>query len=61
MQRRMILLFVLFVVLAALYATVTRQNMPGIQARQKAQTETLNHLDEVALGRKAEDRSGDGG
>ena len=46
MQRRMILLFVLFLVVTLFYSTVIRQNLPDIKAEQKAQTEMLNSLDE---------------
>lgn len=48
-QRRLILLFVLFLVLTLFYRVVIRQNMAGIEALQKAQTEALNNLDERAL------------
>ncbi len=46
MHRRAILLLVLLLVLAVFYSTVVRQSMPDIKARQKAQTEMLNNLDE---------------
>jgi hypothetical protein len=46
MQIRVILLFVLFLVVTLFYSTVTRQNMPNIGAKQKAQTEMMNNLDE---------------
>ena len=49
MQTRVILLFVLVLVLALFYNTVTRQNMPNIEAKQKVQTEMLNNLDERVL------------
>jgi len=31
------------------YSTMTRQNMPIIEAKQKVQTEMMNNLDERAL------------
>jgi hypothetical protein len=43
-------LFILFVVLAVFYASITRQNVPAISAKQKAQTDMLNQLDEQVLG-----------
>lgn len=49
MQRRVYLMFVLFLVLAAFYASVMRGNAPVIQSEQKAQTELFNQLDEQAL------------
>jgi len=49
MQRRVLLLFVLFLVLAAFYATLTRQSMSDIASRQRAQTEAINQLEESAL------------
>ena len=51
MQIRVILLFVLLLVVTLFYSTVTRQNMPNIGAKQKAQTEIMNNLDERALTR----------
>ena len=51
MHRRAILLFVLFLVMSLFYNSVIRQNMPNIQAKQAAQTEMLNNLDEQALAR----------
>ena len=45
MQRRAVLLFILFLVMAWFYSTVFRQNVPEIQAEQRAQTERLNKLD----------------
>jgi hypothetical protein len=44
-------MFVLFLVVTLFYSTVTRQNMPNIGAKQKAQTEMMNNLDERALSR----------
>lgn len=49
MQRRLILLFVLFLVMALFYRAVIRQNMPEIKAKQAAQTQMLNNLDERVL------------
>lgn len=49
MQRRVVLMFVLFVVLAGFYASVTYDSVPTIQSQQKAQTEMFNQLDEQAL------------
>ena len=49
MQRRVILLFVLFLVAALFYRAVIRQNMPDIEVKQKAQTEMLDNLDERVL------------
>ncbi len=49
MSRRMILLFVLFLVVALFYSVVIQQVMPNIKAKQKAQTEMMNNLDEQAL------------
>ena len=49
MPRRMILLFVLFLVVALFYSVVIQQVVPNIAAEQKAQTEKLNNLDEEAL------------
>jgi hypothetical protein len=51
MQTRVILLFLFFLVVALFYNTVTRQNMPNIEAKQKVQTEMLNNLDERVLSR----------
>jgi hypothetical protein len=48
MQRRVYLLFILFVVLAAFYASLARE-VPEITAKQQAQTEQFNHLDETVL------------
>lgn len=45
MQRRVILLFILFLVTAWFYSAVIRQNMPDIAAKQRAQTEKLNNLE----------------
>ena len=49
MQRRAILLFILFVVLAVLYASVTREKLPAFTKEQQKQTETFNRLDEQVL------------
>jgi len=43
-------MFVLFVVVAGFYTTVTHNSVPTIQSEQKAQTEMFNQLDERALG-----------
>jgi preprotein translocase subunit SecG len=50
MQRRTILLLVLFGVLALFYASVTRKGVPTITAEQKTQTRMHNQLDEQVLG-----------
>ena len=44
MQRRGILLFILFLVVAWFYTVVVSQSMPDIKAKQRAQTEMLNNL-----------------
>jgi len=49
MQRRVLLLFVLFVVMAGFYTSVTSESVPTITTEQKAQTELFNQLDEHAL------------
>lgn len=49
MQRRVLLMFVLFVVVAGFYTSVTHNSVPTIQLEQKAQTEMFNQLDERAL------------
>jgi len=49
MQRRGYLLFILFVALAAFYASVTRENVSMITAKQQSQTERFNQLDESVL------------
>lgn len=49
MQPRVYLLFILFVVLAAFYASVTRESVPEMAAKQHAQTEMFNQLDEIAV------------
>ena len=49
MPRRAILLFVLFVVTSVFYSVVIHSSLPDIQAKQKAQTERFNALDEKAL------------
>lgn len=49
MQKRVILLFVLFLVSALFYRAVIGQNMPNIEVKQKVQTEMLNNLDERVL------------
>jgi hypothetical protein len=51
MQRRAFLLLVLLAVMAAFYASIARQSVPAISASQKAQTESLNQLDERVLGK----------
>ncbi len=56
MRKRVILLFVLFLVLTLFYSAGIRQSMPNMNAKQKAQTEMLNNLDERAL---AQMQSGD--
>ena len=48
MQTRLILLFVLFLVMSLFYGTVVQQSMPNIEAKQKAQIELLNTMDERA-------------
>jgi len=53
MQRRVFLLFTLFVVLAAFYASVTREGVPVITAKQQAQTKQFNQLDEAVLTKPA--------
>ena len=45
MQRRVFLLFLLFLVLAAFYAKVTGECVPIISKEQQAQTEMLNQID----------------
>jgi len=50
MQRRALLLFLLFLALATFYAVVTRESVPRITRAQKNQTEYLNRLDEQVLG-----------
>ena len=60
MQRRVYLLFVLFIVVAGFYASVTRDNVPSIQSEQKAQTEMFNQLDERALSRVQNSSSSSG-
>lgn len=55
MQRRTFLLFVLLVVLALLYSSIAQRSMSGIAARQRAQTEALEQLDERVLGRAGAD------
>ena len=54
MQKRSYLLFVLFVVVAAFYTSVTRMGTPAINAEQQAQTDRFNRLDEVAVAREGE-------
>ena len=49
MQRRVLLMFVLFVVVVGFYTSVTHNSVPTIQSEQKAQTEMFNQLDERAL------------
>jgi hypothetical protein len=51
-QRRVFLLFILFIVLAVFYASITRQSLPAISTEQKAQTDMLNQLDEQVLGQE---------
>jgi hypothetical protein len=58
MKRRTVLLFLLFLALAAFYASVTSENVPHIMSEQKNQAETLNRLDEQVLG-SAEDKTGE--
>ncbi len=45
MQRRAVLLFILFLVTAWYYSVVVRQAVPTIAAKQSAQTEMLNDLE----------------
>lgn len=54
MQRRVYLLFLLFLVLAGFYASVARENVPIISARQQAQTDRFNQLDETVLMQKSD-------
>ena len=49
MQRRAILLFILFAVLAVFYASVSGRSVPEIMAEQKAQTEMFEQLDQRVL------------
>lgn len=49
MPRRAILLFVLFLVMSLFYSVVIQTSLPDIEAKQKAQTEMLNEMDERAL------------
>ena len=55
MQRRVFLLFILFLVLAVFYSSVARENVPGITSKQQAQTELLNRLDESVLEKQEEE------
>jgi hypothetical protein len=55
MQRRVILLFILFVVLAGFYASVTRTSMPALTGKQKAQTEQFNQIEQVVVTREGGD------
>jgi preprotein translocase subunit SecG len=50
MHRRTVLLFILFLALAAFYAMVMRESSQLLSNRQKQLTETLNQLDEQVLG-----------
>ena len=52
MQRRVFLLFILFVVLAGFYASVTRTSVPVLTGKQRAQTEQFNQIDQVAVSAK---------
>lgn len=61
MQQRVILLFVLFVVLAAFYASVSRQSVPVITQKQRAQTELFDEMDANALNRTDTDAQASGG
>jgi len=49
MQRRVFLLVVLFVVLAAFYAKVSSEGVPVITMQQQSQTEMFNQIDEIAM------------
>jgi FlaG/FlaF family flagellin (archaellin) len=60
MQRRVLLMFALFVVLAGFYASVTRENVSMIQSEQKVQTEMFNQLDEQALSQAKNSTSSSG-
>jgi hypothetical protein len=60
MQRRAFLLFVLLAVLALFYSSIAQRSMPGIAARQKAQTEAFDQLDEQVLGRAGADADSTG-
>jgi len=55
MQRRAILLFILFAVLAALYASVSGRSASQVMATQKAQAEMLEKLDEHVLEQSGRD------
>ncbi|MDT8319754.1 MAG: hypothetical protein RQ826_04435 [Xanthomonadales bacterium] len=59
MHRRAFLLFVLFVVLAAFYGSLTRERVPVIAQEQQNQTRQLNNLDQQVLGRPEMDETGD--
>lgn len=52
MQQRVILLFLLFVVLAAFYASLSSDAVPVLTQRQRAQTELFNQLDHNTLERE---------
>jgi hypothetical protein len=56
MQRRAMLLLILLLVLAVFYTTAILQPMSAIKAKQKAQTETLNNLDEIVNSKDPENR-----
>jgi hypothetical protein len=56
MQRRAMLLLVLLLVLAVFFTTATREPLSAIKAKQKAQTETLNNLDEIVNSKDPENR-----
>ena len=61
MQQRVILLFLLFVVMAAFYASVSSETVTSVAQRHRAQAEMFNRMDESVLGREesAGDPSGD--
>ena len=55
MSRRMILLFVLFLVVALFYSVVGQQAGTNYAAKQRAQIEKLNNLDEQAHAKRQSD------
>ena len=60
MQRRTILLFILFAALALFYASVANRSVPDVIARQKAQTEMFEQLDEHVLGQTSDHQAPSG-
>lgn len=57
MLKRSYLLFLLFVVIAAFYASVTHTGALAIQAEQQVQTDRFNRLDEAALAIEGETKA----